>query len=114
MTGSAIAVEGAIGVVFGALEFVRPLLTRGAIGVFVAWGVLTGICEIVAAVRLPRQLAAHWLVASGGASSIFFALMVLALLHAGSDGVALALAVYAIVFGIVVFVTSLGFRRAQF
>ena len=70
------------------------------IGVLVAWGVLTGICEVVAAARLPRAVAAHWFVATGGASSIFLALVVLALPYAGSDRVALILAAYAIVFGI--------------
>jgi uncharacterized membrane protein HdeD (DUF308 family) len=114
MTGSAIALEGAISVVLGVLAIVRPMLPRGVIGVLVAWGVLTGICEIVAALRLPRELAAHWLVATGGACSIFLALVVVALPHAGSDRVALALAAYAIVFGIAMMLASLGFRRAQF
>jgi uncharacterized membrane protein HdeD (DUF308 family) len=63
--------------------------------------------------RLPRELAAHWLVVAGGASSIFLALVVLALPHAGSDRVALALGAYAIVFGLVVLVASLAFRRVR-
>jgi uncharacterized membrane protein HdeD (DUF308 family) len=112
-TGWPIALGGIISVVLGVVAFVWPFLPRGLIGVLVAWGVLTGICEIVAARQLPRDLAAHWLVLTGGASSIFLALVVLALPHAGSDRVALALAAYAIVFGIVVFVASLRFRRAQ-
>jgi uncharacterized membrane protein HdeD (DUF308 family) len=111
--GWPIALEGIISVVLGVLAFARPFLPRGAIGVLVAWGLLTGICEIVAAMRLPRALAAHWLVAAGGVSSIFLALVVLALPHAGSDRVALALAAYAIVFGIAVLVASLAFRRVQ-
>jgi uncharacterized membrane protein HdeD (DUF308 family) len=111
--GWPIALEGIISVVLGVLAFAWPFLPRGAIGVLVAWGLLTGICEIVAAVRLPRKLAAHWLVVTGGAFSIFLALAVLALPHAGSDRVALALGAYAIVFGIVVLVASLGFRRVQ-
>lgn len=113
MVGWPIALEGVISVVLGILAIVWPFLPRPMIGVLVAWGVLTGICEIVAAVRLPRNLAAHWLVATGGASSIFLALVVLALPHAGSDRVALALGAYAIVFGIVVLMASLRFRRAQ-
>ena len=113
MIGWPIALEGVISVVLGILAIVWPFLPRPMIGVLVAWGVLTGICEIVAAVRLPRNLAAHWLVATGGASSIFLALVVLALPHAGSDRVALALGAYAIVFGIVVLMASLRFRRAQ-
>jgi uncharacterized membrane protein HdeD (DUF308 family) len=116
MTGWPIALEGIVSIVLGGLVFVWPYFSwpfsRRAIGVLVAWGVLTGICEIVAAVRFPRELAAHWLVATGGASSIFLALVVLALPHAGSDWLALALAAYAIVFGIVMLLASLLFRLA--
>ena len=113
MTGWPVALEGVISIALGVLAFVWPHLPRGAIGVLVAWGLLTGMCELVAAARLPRQLAAHWLVATAGAFSIFLALAVLALPHAGSDRVALALGVYAIVFGIVILLTSLRFRQAQ-
>jgi uncharacterized membrane protein HdeD (DUF308 family) len=112
MTGWPIALEGIISIVLGVLAFVWPFLPRRAIGILIAWGLLTGICEIVAAVRSPRELAAHWLVATGGASSISLALVVLALPHAGSDRVALALAAYAIVFGIVILLASLRFRLA--
>ena len=92
-----------------AFVWAPQFLPRGAIGVLVAWGVLTGICEIVAAVGLPRKLAAHWFVGTGGAFSIFLALLVLGLPHAGSDRVALVLAAYAIVFGIVILFASLRF-----
>jgi uncharacterized membrane protein HdeD (DUF308 family) len=112
MTGWPIALEGIVSIVLGGLVFVWPFFPRRAIGVLIAWGVLTGICEIVAAVRFPRELAAHWFVATGGASSMFLALVVLALPHAGSDRVALALAAYAIVFGIVMLFASLRFRLA--
>jgi uncharacterized membrane protein HdeD (DUF308 family) len=112
-TGGPIVLGGIISVVLGVVAFVWPFLPRGVIGVLVAWGVLTGMCEIVAALQLPRDLAAHWLIMTGGASSIFLALVVLALPHAGSDRVALALAAYAIAFGIVMFVASLRFRRAR-
>ena len=111
--GWPIALEGVISIVLGVLVFVWPNFPRQVIGVLVVWGVLTGICEVVAAARLPRALAAHWFVATGGAFSIFLALIVLALPHAGSDRVALILAAYAIVFGIVLSLASLRFRRAQ-
>jgi uncharacterized membrane protein HdeD (DUF308 family) len=112
MAGWPIALEGVVSVVFGVVALAWPFLPRGAIGVLVAWGVLTGICELIAAVRLPRALAAHWLLATGGACSIFLSFVVLALPHAGSDRVALALAAYAIVFGIVILLAALRFRLA--
>ena len=111
MVEGPIAVEGVVSVVLGALAFTWPFFPRRVIGALVAWGLLTGIFEIAAAVRLPRELAAHWLIGTGGASSIFLALVVLALPRAGSDRVALGLGVYAIVFGIVILLAALRFRR---
>jgi len=113
MAGWPIALEGIVSVVLGGLAFVWPFFPQRVIAVLVAWGVLTGIFEIVAAARLPRDLAAHWLVGTGGASSIFLALVVLALPRAGSDRVALILAVYAIVFGIVILLAAWRFRPAS-
>jgi uncharacterized membrane protein HdeD (DUF308 family) len=109
--GWPIAVEGIVSVALGVLTFVWPFFPRRVIGILVAWGVLTGIFEIVTAARLPRRLAAHWLVGIGGISSIFLALVVLALPHVGSDHVALSLAAYAIVFGIVFLMAALRFRK---
>ena len=113
MAGWPIALEGTVSVVLGVLAFVWPFFPRRAITVLIAWGVLTGIFEIVAAVQLPREFAARWLVGTGGASSIFLALVVLALPRAGLDRVALSLAVYAIVFGIVMLLAALRFRRQR-
>jgi uncharacterized membrane protein HdeD (DUF308 family) len=111
MTGWPIALEGIVSVSLGALALARPFVPRRVLMVVVAWGLLTGILEIIAALQLPRRAAAHWLLATGGASSIFLALVVLALGRAASDRVALALGAYAFVFGVVVFLASLRFRR---
>jgi uncharacterized membrane protein HdeD (DUF308 family) len=113
MAGWPIAIEGVVSVALGTLALVWPFLTHRAITVIATWGVLTGIFEIVAAIRLPRELAAHWLVGTGGVSSVFLALLVLGLPHAGSDRVALILAVYAIVFGLVILLAALRFRPAS-
>jgi uncharacterized membrane protein HdeD (DUF308 family) len=111
--GWPIALEGVVSVVLGVLAFTWPFFPQRVIVVLVAWGLLTGIFEIVAAMRLPRELAAHWLIGTGGASSIFLALVVLALPRAGSDRVALGLAVYAIAFGIVILLSAVRFRLAS-
>jgi uncharacterized membrane protein HdeD (DUF308 family) len=96
--GWPIALEGLVSVALGTLTFVWPFFPRRVVGVLVTWGLLTGIF-------------AHRLVGIGGISSIFLALVVLALPHAGSDRVALGLAAYAIVFGIAFLWAALRFRR---
>ena len=114
MRGWPIALEGLVSVGLGGLALAWPFVPRRVVVVLAAWGLLTGILEIIAALRLPRQLAAHWFLGTGGASSIFLAVVVLALGHAASDRFANVLGAYAIVFGVVVFLASLRFRRAQF
>lgn len=113
MAGWPIVIEGVVSVALGTLALVWPFLTHRAITVIATWGVLTGIFEIVAAIRLPRELAAHWLVGTGGVSSVFLAFLVLGLPHAGSDRVALILAAYAMVFGLVILLAALRFRPSS-
>jgi uncharacterized membrane protein HdeD (DUF308 family) len=110
--GWPIALGGAVSVTLGAVALHWPLFPQRVVNVLIVWGLLTGILEIVAAVRLPRDLAAHWLIATGGASSIFLALVVLALPHLGSERIALGLAAYAIVFGVVTLLATVRFRLA--
>lgn len=114
MEGWPIALEGGVSIVLGALALMWPLLPRQLIHVLVAWGILTGVFEIVAGFRLPRGLAAHWLIATGGFFSVFLALLVWALPRAASSRVALILSAYAFVFGVVIFIAALRFRRVFF
>lgn len=113
LEGWPIAVEGIVSVALGALALVWPFLSHRLLLVLVAWGILTGVFEIIAAMRLPRGLAAHWLVGTGGVSSVFLAVLILALPHAASNTVAAWLSAYAIVFGIAIFLAALRFRAAH-
>jgi uncharacterized membrane protein HdeD (DUF308 family) len=112
MEGWPIALEGVVSIALGALALVWPFLSHRLFLVLIAWGIVTGAFEIITAVRLPRELAAHWLVAAGGVSSVFLALLVLALPRASSNTVAVWLSAYAVVFGIVMLLATLRFRAA--
>lgn len=113
MEGWPVALEGVVSVALGGFALVWPFLSHRLLLVLVAWGILTGAFEIITAVRLPRELAAHWLVGMGGVSSVFLALLILALPRAASNTVAAWLSAYAIVFGIVIFLAALRFRAAH-
>jgi uncharacterized membrane protein HdeD (DUF308 family) len=75
------------------------------------WGLLTGILEITAAVRLPRRGAGHWLLATGGVFSLFLAVIILVLPHAGEPPVVSTLGVYALAFGVLLVATALTLRK---
>jgi uncharacterized membrane protein HdeD (DUF308 family) len=106
LEGWPILFEGIVSLGLGVVALFWPFVPYRAIVALVVWGVLTGIFEIVAALRLPRELAAHWLVATGGISSIFLSLLVLGLPGAGLDRMAFWLAGYAIVFGIAILLAA--------
>ena len=59
MEGWPILLEGIVSVGLGVVALIWPFVPHRAIVALVVWGVLTGIFEIVAALRLPRGLAAH-------------------------------------------------------
>jgi uncharacterized membrane protein HdeD (DUF308 family) len=113
MEGWPILLEGIVSVGLGVVALIWPFVPHRAIVALVVWGVLTGIFEVVAALRLPRGLAAHWLVATGGISSIFLALLVLGLPGAGSNRIAFLLAGYAIVFGIAILLAARRFGSVR-
>lgn len=113
IAGWPIALEGLVSVALGGLALAWPFLSHRLLLVLVLWGILTGVFEIIAAVRLPRELAAHWLVGMGGVSSLFLALLVLVLPRAASNTVAVWLSAYAIVFGLVILLAAVRFRAAH-
>jgi uncharacterized membrane protein HdeD (DUF308 family) len=105
-----VAVEGAVSIVLGGIALLWPFVSREFIYLVAFWGLATGILEIVTAVALPRETAGHWLLGTGGVSSVFLALLVLMLPRADAAGVVPLIAAYALVFGVLVSLAAVGFR----
>jgi uncharacterized membrane protein HdeD (DUF308 family) len=93
---------GLTGLGLGALTLYSPQLTALAIVFYVAiWAIATGLLQIVAAIRLRKQIEREiWLGLAGIASVVFGALLV-ARPAAGALTLLWLIAVYAIVFGVV-------------
>ncbi len=106
-----VALEGAVGVGLGVLAVVWPFVPYRMIWMIAFWGIVTGILEIILALRLPRDLESHWLLATGGLASLFLAVLVLILPHAVAEQVVWALGAYALVFGVLVSLAALRLRR---
>jgi uncharacterized membrane protein HdeD (DUF308 family) len=104
-----LVVEGVVGIAIGVLTFFWPDLTvMTLLYLIAAWAILTGILEIVAALRLRREIAGEWLLAVAGVLSIAFGLYVLANPLAGALAVIAIIGAFALVFGIVLI--ALGWR----
>ena len=105
-----VGLEGIVSVLLGALAVTSPFMPAATIRLIAVWGLATGVLELVAAWQISRQSAGHWLLGTGGVSSLFLAAFLIALPHAGRVPVARALGVYASVFGVIVLAATLRFR----
>ncbi len=106
-----VALEGVVSVVLGVVALGAPFEAAGFVRVIAIWGLVTGILEIVGAMRLPRGVEGHWFLATGGVWSIFLAMLLLGLPHAVTDYLVRAIGVYALVFGALVTVAAFMFWR---
>jgi uncharacterized membrane protein HdeD (DUF308 family) len=77
-------VEGLAGIVVGVLTFVWPGLTALVLLYFIAsWAIVTGVFEILAAVRLRREMTGEWLLGLTGVLSVVFGLLLIIFPGAG-------------------------------
>jgi uncharacterized membrane protein HdeD (DUF308 family) len=94
--------EGLLGVAAGIVAIVWPDITALALlWVIAAWAVVTGVLEIVVAIRLRRVLDNEWLLIVAGALSVVFGLILIIWPGSGAIGLVWLIGIYAIAFGIV-------------
>jgi uncharacterized membrane protein HdeD (DUF308 family) len=99
--------EGVVGILAGLAAFAWPGLTALVLLYIIAfWAMLTGVLEIVAAVRLRRVIQNEWGLLIGGALSVLFGLVLVAAPGAGALAVVGIIAAYAVVFGIALLALS--------
>jgi uncharacterized membrane protein HdeD (DUF308 family) len=102
LRGWAPIVGGVVSVAAAIVTFIKPLVTLFALVTLIAiWAIVRGLLDIVAAIRLRRVIEGEWLLAFGGAMSILFGVLVFASPGAGALVTAWWIALYALIFGIV-------------
>ena len=72
---------------------------------------LTGLLELIAAGAVPRETNAHWLWGTAGVFSLFLAILLQLVPNADVTRGASVIAVYAVLFGVVVITAAYRFRR---
>lgn len=102
-------IEGLISIAAGVLAFLRPGLTSFVVvAVIAAWAVITGVLEIVAAIRLRREITNEWTLGLGGLLSIVLGVFLFLQPVAGGLALIWTIGAYAVVFGVLLI--TLGFR----
>ena len=116
----ALIFSGIIGILIGVMFLVMPLVTTVAytfvvLFMLAAWAIITGALEIVAAIRLRKEIEGEWLLGLSGAISVLLgiAIVVLVLPHplASILSAAWLIAFFAFGTGVVLVMQALRLRR---
>jgi len=94
-------VIGLLGTIIGFLTFHSPAITALALVIYIAaWALMIGATEIVAAIRLRREIKGEWFLILMGIVSVIFAIMLLWNPLPGALALVWLIGSYAIVFGV--------------
>lgn len=103
---------GLAGIGAGVLTFFNPGLTTLVLVFYIAiWAIATGLLEVVAAVRLRKEIEGEFWLALAGLVSVAFGVMLMARPSAGALALVWLIAGYAIVFGSILIALSFRARR---
>jgi len=95
-----LVLEGIVGIGAGVVAFLWPGITALVLLALIAlWAIVTGIAEIVVALRVRKEIRGEWLLAIAGLLSVAFGVMVLVFPKPGLLAITMLAGAYAIVFG---------------
>jgi uncharacterized membrane protein HdeD (DUF308 family) len=98
----------------GVVTFLWPGITALLLIWFIAaWGIVTGILEIAAAIRLRRVISGEWMLALTGILSIVFGILVFAFPRAGAIGISWILGAYAGAAGLLLIALGIRLRSRE-
>jgi uncharacterized membrane protein HdeD (DUF308 family) len=107
-----LVVVGLLGIAVGILTFVWPGITALVLILFIgAWALVTGIFEIIGAIRLRKEIDDEWMLILSGILSVLFGLGVMILPGAGALALIWVIAIYAIIFGLLMIALALRLRK---
>jgi uncharacterized membrane protein HdeD (DUF308 family) len=103
---------GLLGILAGLLAFVMPGITAlGLLILIAAWAIVTGIMELVAAVRLRKIINNEWLLVLAGIASVVFGILLLFQPAAGALVLIWWIGAWALLFGILLMILAFRMRN---
>lgn len=102
---------GIAGIIVGILTFFWPGMTAFVLLIFIAaWAIITGIFQVVAAIRLRREIEGEWLLALSGVASVIFGVLLWLFPAGGALAVTWMIGIYAVIFGILLLIVAFRLR----
>lgn len=100
---------GVLGIVVGVVTFLWPgITTLSLLLLIAAWAITTGLFEIIAAVRLRKEIDNEWLLILSGFASVVFGALLVIWPASGALALVWMIGSFAIVFGVLL--VALAFR----
>ncbi len=104
--------EGLAGIGIGLISFFYPQVTAALLVILVAvWAVVTGVFELIVAIRLRKEIKGEWLLGLTGVLSIGLGILFIAMPVAGGIVIAYWIGAYALIFGIALIVLGIRMRK---
>jgi uncharacterized membrane protein HdeD (DUF308 family) len=107
-----IVLVGVLGIAAGVVTFVMPGVTAVALLMLIAaWAIVTGVFQIVAAIRLRKEIANEWLLIACGALSVGFGAALIVNPRAGAMALIWVIAAFSVAFGVLLVFLALKLRK---
>ncbi|HTO62374.1 MAG TPA: HdeD family acid-resistance protein [Bradyrhizobium sp.] len=111
----ALLLWGLVGIGVGILTFAAPGVTTIALLFYIAiWAIATGVLQIVAAIRLRKEIQGEWLLILAGLASVVFGVLLMAQPGSGALALLWLIAGYAVAFGVILVILALKAHRFGF
>jgi uncharacterized membrane protein HdeD (DUF308 family) len=102
---------GLVGIGIGIITFVAPAVTALALLFYIAiWAIVTGVLEIIAAVKLRKEIQGEWLLGLAGLVSLVFGILLIMNPGAGVLAVLWLIAAYALILGVLMVILAFKVR----
>jgi uncharacterized membrane protein HdeD (DUF308 family) len=103
---------GLLGILAGLLTFVMPGITALGLVILIAlWAIVTGIMELVTAIRLRKIITNEWLLVLVGVLSVVFGVLLILMPAAGALALIWWIGIWALVLGILLMVLAFRMRH---
>ena len=107
-----LVIVGLLGIAAGIVTFIWPGMTALLLLIFIAaWAIVMGIFQIIAAIRLRKEIQNEWLLGLSGVLSVLFGIIMFVQPGAGALAVIWVIAAYAIVFGVLLIWLGLRLKK---